>query len=443
MALLHPLCPLLFPGGDSADDPSDPSGDSDVVPDSATNPGGSLTADGTWLGGTNCSASLLTTAICLHLVQPVGAGGPGVCSAPLSVSSRFSPDPLRFQGIVAVASGFLAIYPAFCALQCRLLCELICQVAKTLVPGVFLYKLLHEPASSTPAGHSRLQAARTGTLRLGLPWPYGTRTQPPFQVDEGSDTSSDISSGDILLDISCLILIPDFEPERVTFEVMIPAASGPTLDTAHQCRAGPTCDLSPYLCPVWPQPDPRWAILLALPTWAPRLPVICLDLYVVDGRVFACPVPEQVDRRFLLTVAGLPVDRDVRIYRSNDPTPISDDQQVRNHTGMCFSFVPAGVRQEASFSFPGLLESHLHWDVPRAFPRAATEDCYCVVTGHHSSLFTLSPVRAHLYRQDLGSVLQIPPQELCLTPAEPRPTDAWLGGFPCRTVVAAAFPASW
>ena len=143
MALLHPLCPLLFPGGDSADDPSDPSGDSDVVPDSATNSGGSLTADGTWLGGTNCSASLLTTAICLHLVQPVGAGGPGVCSAPLSVSSQFSPDPLRFQGIVAVASGFLAIYPAFCALQCRLLCELICQVAKTLVPGVFLYKLLH------------------------------------------------------------------------------------------------------------------------------------------------------------------------------------------------------------------------------------------------------------------------------------------------------------
>ena len=83
-------------------------------------------------------------------------------------------------------------------------------------------------------------------------------------------------------------------------------------------------------------------------------PLICLDLYAVDGRIFAVSAPDYVCIRFLLSEAGLPDHSRVRIYYENEPLPLPPGRRVPVRNGMCFSFVPPGVRQEALFSFAGL-----------------------------------------------------------------------------------------
>ena len=80
--------PTSFQGGDSTDDPIDSSEGSEVEQDSAIIPNNSSPVGGALFGGTNCGASLLMTATCLHLVQPAWAGGPAVCSVPPPVCSQ-------------------------------------------------------------------------------------------------------------------------------------------------------------------------------------------------------------------------------------------------------------------------------------------------------------------------------------------------------------------
>ena len=408
--------PTSFPGGDTDTDSSNPSEDGDAEPGPDPLSEGSTPATGGSFCGAHHQVSLLTAVVCSHLAQPARAVDLGVGHRPISVGDRLFTVPREPHQPLVARLGLLSAFPALYTTQ---------------------YKLLCEPACSSLAGNQRLQAARTGTLRLGLAWPFQPAGPHPLEAEEETGSSSETDSVDVLIDISCLILVPDHEPERVTFEVQIPAAPAHAIATANHCRSGPNCDLFPGLQPVWPQPDARWAVLLALPEWEHAGPLICLDLYAVDGRIFAVSAPDYVCIRFLLSEAGLPDHSRVRIYYENEPLPLPPGRRVPVRNGMCFSFVPPGVRQEALFSFAGLLESHLSWDAPPAFPRAATEDCYCVVTGLISCPFIHLPARDRLLLLDLGELLQIHHTELSLIFAEPRPRDAWSHGYPCHTVVAA------
>ena len=258
--------PTSFPGGDTDTDSSNPSEDGDAEPGPDPLSEGSTPATGGSFCGAHHQVSLLTAVVCFHLVQPACAVDLGVGHRPISVGDRLFSVPREPHQPLVVRLGLLSAFSALYTTQ---------------------YKLLCEPACSSLAGNQRLQAARTGTLRLGLAWPFQPAGPHPLEVEEETGSSSETDSVGVLIDISCLILVPDHEPERVTFEVQIPAAPAHAIATANHCRSGPNCDLFPGLQPVWPQPDARWAVLLALPEWEHAGPLICLDLYAVDGRIFA------------------------------------------------------------------------------------------------------------------------------------------------------------
>ncbi|CAE7573770.1 unnamed protein product [Symbiodinium sp. CCMP2592] len=355
--------------------------------------------------------------VCAGLVSPTRACTIGGLSAANADTTWLPPA----HG-VAVAAWCVSFF-AVCCLLWRFV-------------GILQYKLLCEPTSTSLHADAALRAARTGTLRLGLPWPFTIQRLESADPADDASSSSQEESEEVCLDISCIILAPCYEPERVTFETPIPATVAQVAHMAQQCRAGPACVLLPRLLPVWPQPDPRWAVFLALPTWQPPQPVVCFDMYTVDGRMFAQVTQSPLCRRILLELAGLPLPSSVRIYKDNHLEPVAPEDWFEVRSGACFSFVPLGVRQDPLFS-AGMLESHLSWDAPPAFPRAAVEDCYCLVDGNSSCLFTLHPARAPFYRADIGNLLDISPTRLTLAPADPRPGDVWHSGFPCRTAIAA------
>ncbi|CAE7387388.1 unnamed protein product [Symbiodinium sp. CCMP2592] len=133
----------------------------------------------------------------------------------------------------------------------------------------------------------------TGTRRLGLSWPY-RRPSRRWDDDLGEDSSPDGSDGSaagILCDIAFLLLTPECTPERVAVSMYLPLRADEALEIVQRSRSVLAARTFPDLVPVWPQPDARWAVCLAIPRPSLAVPVICCDLWNWDGRVFAAVAP--------------------------------------------------------------------------------------------------------------------------------------------------------
>ena len=316
-------------------------------------------------------------------------------------------------------------------------CHEVLQFADGFHEGDPLERLLPEgPGGRSPAGEV-YEAARRATLRLGLPWP-GLPPREPLPAAPDADGEESTESEDwVMTAATFVILTPEYAPESVDMHIMVPQSVAEALALLDTCRQGPGRDLFPLLTPVCPQPDPRWGLVVATPDWARGKSIICLDLTLVDGRVFAVASEPVVDRHTLLNCAGLSGGADIDVFAGARDAPADPADAVVLAHGDCVTFVRRGEDIEFGRTLRQMLQTHLGWAPGPAFPQEAPGDRFCAVTTGFYCDFHLRPDRVPYYRSDLASRLYLSVLRMVIQPAAPRQDDVTMFGRLCRTVIAA------
>ena len=284
---------------------------------------------------------------------------------------------------------------------------------------------------------SAYEAARIAATRLGLPWPLlGSRPSPPAIADTPGDLQeAPVSRTEV--EATFLVLAPEYSPDSVTMRFAVPHAVADSLGQIDAGRSSLGRRLFPVLYPVHPQPDVRWGLVVAAPSWLRARVILCLDLTLIDGRIFSTVAPPDLDKHILLNMAGLSGGAAVEVYLGDSDEPAEYGAVLFVSNGDCISFVPAGEPLEFRCSLQAMLSAPFGWAGGPAFPQAPPGDRFCVVSEGLYFDFLIYPDRGALYRSDLARRLGVPANMLCLQPAAPRQQDVTLYGRHCRTVICA------
>ncbi|CAE7582633.1 unnamed protein product [Symbiodinium sp. CCMP2592] len=313
--------------------------------------------------------------------------------------------------------------------------EVMCSAAQC-VPCLS-WKILREPDTSSPDAERSLDAARTATRALGQRWPFDPAWLPlfPLQEEEPSDISEEALVSDDVIDAVFCLFTPGYVPEVLPLTVVIPQAVPDLVDLIQTCRHREHAQNFPTLVPTWPQSNPAWGAFVAVPAWLQNRPIVCLDLSLWDGRVFAVDTPDVVDKFRLLQLAGLHIAAEIDIFLPDaiEPVPAGGDFQVR--TGMSLVFAPHGQMPPPTFELREMLQTPQHWHPHPHLPFAHVPEHYLVATGEGNHPFRLLAERSMYLRSDLAARFDIPIRDLRLQPAQPRQHDASIHGHCCRNVV--------
>ena len=296
-----------------------------------------------------------------------------------------------------------------------------------------LCRLLQEPVSVLPGIARALAAAREATHRLGLRRPFPPHFLP-IQDAAPDDISDQVSAG--LVHANFVLLAPEYTPEVAPLHIVIPQSVDDILDLISTCRNAEFRDLFPNLIPVFPQPDPRQAFILVSPIWPCDQTLICLDLTLWDGRVFAVLAPTHSTRHILLNLAGFVGDAEVYIFLPGLDGPFEHGREVQLQPGDCVLFVPPGEPIGPAVALAEMLQSPIAWDARATCFSEGPADRFCLVGAGFHRDFLLQPHRAMYYRQDIALMFAVAPHALVLTPARDHANDISLYGRECRTAVA-------
>ena len=248
---------------------------------------------------------------------------------------------------------------------------------------ILMHRLLQEPVTGSASAQRVVDFAREATLRLGFRWPMAPelRAPPDFMVvdeTDAEDNESDLS----LVQVVFVLLAPAHVAEHVDLQILVPQDVEPVLDLIDTCRRRDYQQSYPALCPVHPQPDARWGLVLMTPAWPTRTSTICIDMTLVDGRIFAAVVAASTDRFALLLLAGVSAAAELDVYVPGAQTPLDDNEEVSLPTGACVTFVPRDEPPSPGSSLLAMLQTHLGWAPGPAFPLVEEHPRYCFVGDH-------------------------------------------------------------
>ena len=296
-------------------------------------------------------------------------------------------------------------------------------------------KLLTEPVSYNRSDEGRLEALRFCAHALGEDWffidPWDLREYhllplpPSVSLPLAAPT-----------EVACALLSPEYCHEHITATVNLPAELDDLYQALQVARCPDKARRSPFFIEVNPQPESAWGALIVVPLWARFERVICLDLRSIDGRLFACNAPVTADRFAILFLTDLPLHTECDIYVGGMQFPLQDGAQVYLNQGDLVTLVPLGSEAPAYYDLEDMLQTPLTWDEGPAFPMPRGRSMYCLCTPGQHRLFELQEGRGLYYRHDVAAFLGLADEGLILAPAQPRPADVAMFGFPCRTVVA-------
>ena len=282
---------------------------------------------------------------------------------------------------------------------------------------------------------SAYEAARIAATRLGLPWPLLAPRSSSPAIQDVTEDSQDIPGNKTDIEATFLVLVPEYSPDSVTMSLAVPHTVADVLRQIDACRSSTGRRLFPVLHPVHPQPDVRWGLVVAAPPWLGTRVILCLDLTLIDGRIFSAVSPPDLDKHILLNMAGLSGGAAVEVYLGDCDEPAEYGAELSVSNGDCISFVPAREPLEVRCSLQAMLNAPFGWAGGPAFPQAPPGDRFCVVSEGLYFDFLICSDRGAFYRSDLAARLGIPINTLCLQPAAPRQSDVTLYGRQCRTVL--------
>ena len=300
-------------------------------------------------------------------------------------------------------------------------------------------RLLQEPVGSSPADREHLDRLRSVTLSLGGSWLHSGRTLfPGFAPEIDSEPEgSQLEVEDDEVYIGCIILKQGYRPEAFSVLLSLPCTVDEALPVVQASRAHVDRRRFPTLEPVNPQPLPGNITLIAAPVWAPLSSFQCVDTTRLDGRLWACQVPDYVARHELLHIAGVTIQEDWDLYAGIGFDLVLNENPIHVFPGCRVMIVPAGSSVEEQLSLGHLLLSRDGWlETPSVPNTRAPGDAYCIVQGPDSWLHFVDPARPMQYRRGIALCVGAGESDLDIQAARPRPADTEIQGFSCRSVLA-------
>ena len=278
----------------------------------------------------------------------------------------------------------------------------------------------------------------------GLPFAQGI-DNAPFQMEvqgqlpplpRGVDTPNRLGADPQSVRIQVLVAVPSYLPELHEITVPVPCnVDMLTQDIAAMRRRADTRRF-PNLIPVDPQPDRRFPVFVATPTWPHAQCTILVDSRLVDGRYFAINVPTTVDHGSLCTLADVPMDRPVRVICRDIPWALESRATITVSDGDLITVLPLLVEPPHRTRLSAMLQSSEEWTSDDDFV-TTYDDSVWVVTDSEPVLYTTDRNRAPFFRTDLASALGIPATSFVICPTKPPIRDFQDKGRFVRSVILA------
>ncbi|CAE7691238.1 unnamed protein product [Symbiodinium sp. CCMP2592] len=202
-------------------------------------------------------------------------------------------------------------------------------------------------------------------------------------------------------------------------------------------------------------------VLLELPSTPAAALAAVATARSMKGGVFSSPPPTGLGRGFSLALILMPLPsaclsclsppsavtflldaanvdfEDIPDVYVDGTGPLQPHEEAFLTNGSCVQFLPRGHPRSEVASFAEMLQSHLPWASPPAFPAHDPRDRYCLVGQEGCRIFDVTGGRAQCYREDVASSIGCRTTELLLLPAHTRVHNASVWGRRCHTVVIA------
>ena len=154
---------------------------------------------------------------------------------------------------------------------------------------------------------------------------------------------------------------------------------------------------------------------VAVPVWALRQCVVCIDTLAVDGCIYATPAPSIVDVFSALAAAGMSLRAEVDIFVDSSRDPLADGQEATLRPGSLLRFVPKGATSRVDQLSDDLAHRLAAGDID-AHGNAATG-----------------------FSEDIAALFGGDAQHLQVVTAAPCPLDVAFQGQLCHAVTACRF----
>ena len=367
--------------------------------------------------GARCCFTACITLHSLLAVQPVAATQ--ICTQQVLIA--WAPCLAAVPGFVlqALFASYAVTLLPFWSLHwgnyvCRLLCDLIFE--------------------GTGLG-TAYRNLRDVMQQMALPWPL----DPPhtFVPDIQGAEDTDLLLQSVTLGVSCVILKPDYTPEEIATELVLPCVLEELVDELQALRSTPDFLMFPHLLHVNPQPIHGLAVFLALPRWHPTATVICLNTASIDGRIFATYAPDRLTTDELVWLADLPSQVDYVVYVGGDDQPLPAGIQVHIAPGDQVVFVEHEGAPLPDLTLPLMLLRPDQWQHPGNFPAPRVREAYCLALREHQVLHIEDFSQPARFQARLAHSAGLPPTSVHVLWADPPVHSIALFGVPCRTLLAA------
>ncbi|OLQ05712.1 hypothetical protein AK812_SmicGene11066 [Symbiodinium microadriaticum] len=269
----------------------------------------------------------------------------------------------------------------------------------------------------------------------------GDRSRSPRQQDTPQNPAETISQAEatpatIAVETAFAVLRPGFPLESVEVTLQIPSSIEVAMNVVQQARCGSPANDFPHLVPVIRQPDACWGVLLALPAWKWWPTIVCFYVCLGHPRLFACECPARVTKTMLLQLAGHMPQPPAAVF-CDLYGPLEEHEECNVYQGSTITILPEGHPLPWTIELRDMLQTHLPWYTPPAFPQWEDDASVLLACQHGQELFAVHPARAMQYRQDIAALVCCHTDMLHIAAATPRPSEVEYCGHKCRTVVAA------
>ena len=236
----------------------------------------------------------------------------------------------------------------------------------------------------------------------------------------------------------CCVFPVGFPAELIMFQLSSASNATDIAEAVQISRSGPSALDCGYLHLVTSLPGQDCLCFVAVPPWAHRQCVVCIDTLALDGYIYAARAPSVVDVFSALAAAGLPLRTEADIYIDDSQVPLSDGQEAALSPGSLLRFAHKGhappVDQLGADFVCRLIAGN------NAPPRSAASgtDTVTLLVHDEDQLLYYGAEDAD-FLDDVAALFGGDVQHLQTATAAPTPIDVAFQGRLCNTAMACHF----
>ena len=236
-----------------------------------------------------------------------------------------------------------------------------------------------------------------------------------------------------------LVFVPEYPPDTLVAELQVGLDVPTAIARFQAVRQAESKRRFDRLVPARPQLSMHYATFLAFADWFEGT-IALFDCTRYNGTAYSVSVPPVMNRRSLLSVAGIRPEQGVEVYVADRPFPLQDADAVGMQTGFTVHFVLPNHSPFAVAYFEDLLLSALGW-ASHVDPPVLPDHWLYLVSDDAPSFFHVQAARRRLLREDIAACLGYQAAQMRIIPTVPRLLDYCdFGAYAQHVLIVTQFP---